>query len=109
MRRTTSEFPPTGLSKWAPRSLCESADQSVWPHGALHGRAQHQAALGRGEISACMRRAAIVPKEEIAEPPDVLVDELSSLRVIEDGIEQRPALLVRHVDDADGHEPIDID
>src|SRR5262245_909142 len=56
-----------------------------------------------------MRGAAIVPQQEIAEPPDVLVHELSSLRVIEHRVEQRCALLVRHALDADGHQSIDID
>ena len=46
----------------------------------------HQASLGRGEVGTCVQRAAIVPHQEIADAPDVFVDELLLFLVIEQEI-----------------------
>src|SRR6476620_2036431 len=56
-----------------------------------------------------MRRAAVVPQQEIAHAPDVRVDEFGLLGMVEHGVEQRFALLRRHVDDADRHQPVHVD
>src|SRR5262249_43187247 len=60
-----------------------SGSGSVRPHRAFYGRAQHQPPLGRGKVRARVRGAAVVPEEQIAEPPDVLVDKLALLGVVE--------------------------
>jgi phage shock protein PspC (stress-responsive transcriptional regulator) len=39
----------------------------------------------------------------------VLVDEVALFGMLEHGAEQRLAFLRRHVDDADGHQPVDVD
>ena len=39
----------------------------------------------------------------------MLVDKLPLLGVVEHGSEQRVALFLRHVDDADRHQPVDVD
>src|SRR4051794_17546144 len=56
-----------------------------------------------------MRRAAVIPKQQIAHAPDMLVDEFALLGVVEHGVEQRFALLRRHVEDADRHQPVHVD
>ncbi len=56
-----------------------------------------------------MGRAAVVPEEQVADAPDVLVDEIPLLGVVEHGVEQRAALFLRHVDDAGRHQPVDVD
>jgi hypothetical protein len=56
-----------------------------------------------------VRRAAIVPQQQIAHAPDVPVDKIVFLGVLEHVVEQRLALGLRQVDDADGHEPVDVD
>src|SRR5262245_41664148 len=66
---------------------------SIRPDGSFHGRAQHQPTLGRGEIGACVRGAAIVPEQEVAEAPGVLVDEFAPLGMIEHRVKQRLTLL----------------
>jgi len=43
----------------------------------------HQAPLVRAEIGACMQRAPIVPNQEVAGTPDVLVDEFATLLMVE--------------------------
>src|SRR6266700_477692 len=83
--------------------------KSIRPHRALDRGAQHQPALGRGEIGARVRRAAVVPEQQVAHAPDMLVDEFPLLGMIEDLVEQRRALLLWHVEDADRHQPIDVD
>src|SRR5258708_13145547 len=56
-----------------------------------------------------MGRAAVVPEEKVADAPDVLVDKFLLLCVVEHGAEQRVALILWHVDDADRHQPVDVD
>src|SRR5258708_38414955 len=73
--------------------------KSVRLHRALDRGAQHQPALGRGKIGARVRRAAVVPQEQVADPPDMLVGELRFLGLVEDRLEQRRALCLRHVED----------
>src|SRR6516164_2686052 len=62
---------------------------SVRPHRSLDGGAQHQSTLGRGKIGARMRGTPVVPEQKVADPPDVLVDELALLRMVEDLLEHR--------------------
>src|SRR6266704_932464 len=83
--------------------------RSVRPPGTLDRRSPHQPTLRRREIRARMGRAAVVPEEKVADAPDVLVDKLLLLGVVEHGLEQRVALFLRHVDNADGHQPVDVD
>src|SRR5712692_6574219 len=83
--------------------------RSVRPPAALDRRSPHQPALRRGEIRARVGRAAVVPEEELADAPNVLIDKLLPLGVVEHGLEQRGALFLRHVDDADRHQPVDVD
>src|SRR5712691_4281338 len=98
------ELPVVELS-WLPVGLkC-----SVRPLGTLDRRSPHQPTLRRREILARMGRAAVVPEEEVADAPNVLVDKLPLLGVVEHGVEQRVALFLRHVDDADRHQPVDVD
>src|SRR5262249_60376634 len=52
---------------------------------------------------------AITPEQHVPPTPDMLVDELAFLRMVEHGVEQRLAFRWRHVDDADGHQAVDVD
>src|SRR6266705_7138270 len=56
--------------------------RSVRPPGALDRRSPHQPTLRRRKIRARMGRAAVVPEEEVADPPDVLVAEFPLLGVV---------------------------
>jgi hypothetical protein len=56
-----------------------------------------------------MRGAAVVPEQEIAEPPDVLVDEFLLLGVVEHGVEKLLGFVLRDAFDAHAHQAIDID
>src|SRR5262249_40747510 len=76
---------------------------------ALDGGTEHQPALVGGKIVARMRRAAVVPYDQIADPPLVAVDELRLLRGVEQRTEQRVALLGRKAVDSYGHQPVDVD
>src|SRR5262245_40982900 len=82
---------------------------SIRPHGPLYRGAQHQAALVGWKIVARMRRATVVPQQEIADLPDMAVDELRLLGVIEQRFQQRVALLLWQAFDLAGHQPVDID
>src|SRR6266568_7046858 len=83
--------------------------RSIRPPGTPDRRSPHQPTLRRRKIRARMGRAAVVPEEEVADAPDVLVDKLPLLGVVEHGLEQRVALFLRHVDDADRHQSVDVD
>src|SRR6266446_7617509 len=102
-RRKSRLISPPPVWKTLPISCGRRKPQNrvrlIWPHGSLHRGAQHQAALGRGEVGARMRGAAIVPQEQVAQSPDVLVDEFALLGMIEDGTEEGLAFFLRHVDD----------
>src|SRR4051812_14448405 len=74
---------------------------------AEHGDAAQQAALGGIEIGAGVQRAAIVPDQEIARPPDMLIDELRLLLMVEERGEQAPALLLRYALDLARHQAVD--
>ena len=47
--------------------------------------------------------------QQVADLPDVAVDEFRLLGVVEQRLEQRVALLLRHAFDLPGHQPVDID
>src|SRR2546422_8914977 len=83
--------------------------RSVRPLGALDRRSPHQPTLRRTEIRARMGRAAVVPEEEGADARNVLVDKLPLLGGGEYGVEERVALFLRQLDDADRHQPVDQD
>src|SRR6266571_2949029 len=83
--------------------------RSVRPPGTLDRRSPHQPTLRRRKIRARMGRAAVIPEQEVADAPDVLVDKFLLFGVVEHGLEQRAALFLRHVDDADRHQPVDVD
>src|SRR5438309_131529 len=83
--------------------------RSIRPRGTLDRRSPHQPRLRRREIRSRMGRAAVVPQEEVANAPDMFVDKFLPLGVVEHGVEQRAALFLRHVDDADRHQPVDVD
>src|SRR4029077_16811009 len=60
---------------------------------AEDGHPPHQPPLIGAEVGACMQRAAIVPDHEIADSPDVLVNEFAALLVVEQHGKQVVALL----------------
>src|SRR5258706_607716 len=106
----------TGVAK-TPRTTAAMQDQglitiaslSVRPLAASDRRSPHQPTLRRRKIRARMRRAAVVPEEQAADAPDVLVAKFLLLGMVEHGVEQRAALFLRHVDEADRHQPVDVD
>src|SRR3989440_6002831 len=106
-RKYRSTCSSRSFSRARPASLADG--RSVGSLGPFDRRSPHQPTLRRREIRARMRRAAVVPEEKVADAPDVLVDKLLPLGVVEYGLEQRSALFPRHVDDADGHQPVDVD
>src|SRR5258705_1915056 len=56
---------------------------SVRPLAASDRRSPHQATLRRRKIRARMRRAAVVPEEQVADAPDVLIDKFLLLGMVE--------------------------
>src|SRR5262245_5359387 len=75
---------------------------------SFHRGAQHQPALGGGKIGARVRRAAVVPQQQVALAPHVLVDELAPLAMVPQQVEQRIALLVRQAKDFHGHQAVHV-
>src|SRR3954452_21817363 len=71
--------------------------------------APQQAPLTGGKIRACVQRAAIVPHQDVAGPPDMLVDELRLLLVIEQLLQDRLAFLARQAFDLARHQTVDIE
>src|SRR6266516_7800135 len=106
--KTAAAMQDEALSMFASLSSSVRA-RSIRPPGPLDCRSPHQPTLRRREIRARMGRAAVVPQEEVADAPDMLVDKFLLLGVVEHGVEQRAALFPRHVDDADSHQPVDVD
>jgi hypothetical protein len=70
--------------------------------------APQQAPLLVAEIGASVQGAAVVPHNKIADAPMVRVNELILLDVLEELVQQRPALRVVHALDSPGHQPIDV-
>src|SRR5579863_7341835 len=82
---------------------------SIRPDRALNSGAKHQPPLGRGKVGAGVRGAAVVPQQEIADAPSVLVDELALLRVVVYRVEQPPTLVLGDIKHFHRHQPIDVD
>src|SRR5436189_3197501 len=76
---------------------------------ALHGDAPQLAQMGGREIAARVQRAAVVPDDEVADLPAVLVLEFRPLLVLEHAQQQRVAFLARQADDRLGHQAIDVE
>src|SRR5262252_6289347 len=74
---------------------------------ALDGAAAEQAALVLRKVGPRVDGAAVVPHQEIAELPDVLVDELAPLADRVELLQDRVALRGVEAFDARGHEPVD--
>src|SRR5215813_1364065 len=74
---------------------------------ALDGAAAQQAALLLREVRARMNGAPIVPHQEIAELPDMLVDVFAALADVIELAQNRIALVLTHALDARGHQPVD--
>src|SRR5262245_8390678 len=73
---------------------------------AEDGDAAQQAALGRREVGAGMQGAAIVPHQDVADAPDMFINELALLLVIEQRVQQLLALGRRQAFDGNGHQPV---
>src|ERR1700733_688421 len=56
-----------------------------------------------------MAGAAVVPDDEVADPPNMTINEFRLFGMIEHRVEQFVALRCRHVDDLYGHQAIDVD
>src|SRR5215471_15272549 len=88
---------------------------STFPEHALNrllpqnGHPPQQAALAGGEIGARMQGAAVVPHQDVARPPDMLVDELSLLLVLEELLQERVALLPRQAVDLARHQAVHVE
>src|SRR5215831_13871541 len=66
----------------------------------VHDRAQHDPALVRPVVAgAAVHRRALVPDQDVADPPAVVVDEALLGRVSSELIDQRPRLLPLHADE----------
>src|SRR5262249_20797555 len=99
----------TWMARTSPAMTPEKSLNSIRPHRPLYGRAPHEPARVGRKIVPCMGRAAVVPHQEIADTPDVAIDEFRAFGVVEHRIEEFVAFGLRHVDDLHGHEAIDID
>src|SRR5256885_14653847 len=67
----------------------------------VHDRAQHDAALVRPVVArTAVHRRALVPYQDIADAPAVVVDEALLGRMIGELFDQRPRLLPLHADEA---------
>src|SRR6202035_2798092 len=76
---------------------------------AEDGHAPQQAPLARGEIAARVQRATVVPHHDVADAPDMLVDEFLLLLVIKKLLQDRLALLARQAFDFPCHQAADIE
>src|SRR6266571_3974348 len=74
---------------------------------ALDRAAAQQAALLLREVRTRMNGAAIVPHQEIAELPDMLVDVFAALTDVIELAQDRIALHLAHALDARRHQPVD--
>src|SRR2546429_4037271 len=71
------------------------------PSVRVHDRAQHDPTLVRPVVAgAAVHRRALVPDQDIADAPAVVVDEALLGRVSGELIDQRPRLLPLHADEA---------
>src|SRR5499425_1843058 len=67
----------------------------------IHDRAQHDPALVRPIVAgAAVHRRALVPDQDVADAPAVVVDEALLGRVSGELLDQRPRLLPLHADEA---------
>src|SRR5207247_10668461 len=84
------------------RSLSSFASSlATAPSVRVHDRAQHDPALVRPVVDgAAVHRRALVPDQDIADAPAVVVDEALLRRVSGELIDQRPRLLPLHADAA---------
>src|SRR5438552_7031571 len=73
-----------------------------------NGYAPQEPSLVRGKIRAGVQRAAIVPHQQVARAPDVLVDELALLLVIEQLLQERIAFSPRQAFDLARHQTVDV-
>src|SRR2546425_11134278 len=76
---------------------------------AEDGHATHQTPLVWAEIGSCMQRATVVPHQQVAGTPDVLVDEFASLLVVEQRSEQLVALRLGQPFDPHRHQAVDVE
>src|SRR5262245_1133160 len=74
---------------------------------AFYSTAAKQPALVLWKVRPRVDRAAVIPHQEIAEPPDVLVDELAPLADRVKLLQGRVALRGVEAFDTRGHEPVD--
>src|SRR3989441_7643850 len=66
----------------------------------VHDRAQHDPALVRPVVTgAAVHRRALVPYQDIADAPAVVVDEALLGRVIGELLDEQPRLFPRHADE----------
>src|SRR5579863_4325262 len=63
--------------------------------------AQHDAALGGVVVAgAAVHRRALVPHDDVADPPGMIIDEAVLRRMRRQFLDQRPGFLALHADDA---------
>src|SRR5438094_1018318 len=83
-----------------PRVVMERCIVGRSPSVRVHDRAQHDPALVRPVVAgAAVHRRALVPYEDIADAPAVVVDEALLGRVVSELLDQRPGLLPLHADE----------
>src|SRR5205807_9686245 len=75
---------------------------------AEDGHAPQQAPLAGGKICARVQCATVVPHQDVAGAPDMLVDELRLLLVVEELLKDCVAFLPRQTFDLARHQAIDI-
>src|SRR5262245_23361082 len=81
---------------------------SLFPEfGSFDGAAAQQAAFVFGEVRSRMDRAAVVPHQKVAQPPDVFVDELAPFADLVELAQNRSTFLIGEAFDARGHQPVD--
>src|SRR5437899_1661858 len=102
---------PDDNRSWGSVSLLSPCNGHARSHRLLsqNGHAPHEAPLVRTEIRAGVQRAAVVPDQKIAGSPDMLIDELGLLLVIEQQVEKLLAVLARHPLDPHRHQAIHIE
>src|SRR5207237_2769330 len=76
---------------------------------AQNSHAPQQPPLAGGEIRARMQRAAVVPHQDVAGPPRMLVDEAWVLLMIEQRLQDRVTLQTRQAFNLARHQAIDIE
>src|SRR5262249_19862313 len=83
-----------------PRDGLQRAKRTYKRSARIHDRTQHDPALVRPVVAgAAVHRRALVPDQDVADAPAVIVDEALLGRVIRELFDQRPRLLLLHADE----------